>query len=100
MFTSTCRHIRECHCAKEGGSFVCRYGYNGVCSSLPLEGVSDQDYEDHVLKHHAFTMHAKGREVLMRVDWFAGCVRIFRRLCKGGREVQIRVMYCHSSSSE
>lgn len=39
---------------------MCRYGYNGVCSSLPLEGVSDQDYEDHVLKHHAFTMHAKG----------------------------------------
>lgn len=53
------KHIRECHCAKEGGSFVCRYGYNGVCSSLPLEGVSDQDYEDHVLKHHAFTMHSK-----------------------------------------
>nr|XP_045625589.1 vacuolar protein sorting-associated protein 54-like [Procambarus clarkii] len=54
------RHIRDCHCAKEGGSFVCRYGYNGVCSSLPLEGVSDQDYEDHVLKHHAFTMLSKG----------------------------------------
>ncbi|KAG7177534.1 Vacuolar protein sorting-associated protein 54-like 1 [Homarus americanus] len=54
------RHIRDCHCAKEGGSFVCRYGYNGVCSSLPLEGVSDQDYEDHVLKHHAFTMLNKG----------------------------------------
>nr|XP_053640278.1 vacuolar protein sorting-associated protein 54-like [Cherax quadricarinatus]XP_053640279.1 vacuolar protein sorting-associated protein 54-like [Cherax quadricarinatus] len=54
------KHIRDCHCAKEGGSFVCRYGYNGVCSSLPLEGVSDQDYEDHVLKHHAFTMLSKG----------------------------------------
>ncbi|XP_037784304.1 vacuolar protein sorting-associated protein 54-like isoform X1 [Penaeus monodon] len=54
------KHIRECHCTKEGGSFVCRYGYNGVCSSLPLEGVSDKDYEDHVLKHHAFTMFSKG----------------------------------------
>lgn len=54
------KHLRECHCTKEGGSFVCRYGYNGVCSSLPLEGVSDQDYEDHVLKHHAFTMFNKG----------------------------------------
>lgn len=55
------RHLRECHCTKEGGSFVCRYGYNGVCSSLPLEGVSDQDYEDHVLKHHAFAMFSKSK---------------------------------------
>lgn len=36
----------------EGGSFVCRYGYNGVCSSLPLDGVSDKDYEAHVEKYH------------------------------------------------
>lgn len=60
LYIKHCRHIRECHCTKEGGSFVCRYGYNGVCSSLPLEGVSDKDYEDHVLKHHAFTMFSKG----------------------------------------
>jgi hypothetical protein len=33
---------------------VCRYGANGVCSSLPVEGVSDKDYEDHVLKHHVY----------------------------------------------
>ena len=46
------RHLREFHCTKEGGSFVCRYGQNGVCPSLPLEGVSDQDYEDHVAKDH------------------------------------------------
>ncbi|KAK4307536.1 hypothetical protein Pmani_020683 [Petrolisthes manimaculis] len=57
--TDFIKHLREQHCSKEGGSFVCRYGYNGVCSSLPLEGVSDQDYEDHVLKHHAFTMFSK-----------------------------------------
>jgi vacuolar protein sorting-associated protein 54 len=25
-----------------------------VCSSLPVEGVSDEDYEDHVYKHHVF----------------------------------------------
>jgi vacuolar protein sorting-associated protein 54 len=31
---------------------VCRYGYNGVCSSLPLDGVSDKDYEAHVEKYH------------------------------------------------
>jgi vacuolar protein sorting-associated protein 54 len=36
----------------EGGSFVCRYGYNSVCSSLPVDGVSDKDYEAHVEKYH------------------------------------------------
>ena len=25
---------------------------NGVCPSLPLEGVSDRDYDDHVIKDH------------------------------------------------
>lgn len=25
-----------------------------MCSSLPVEGVSDEDYEDHVYKHHVF----------------------------------------------
>ncbi|XP_064484279.1 vacuolar protein sorting-associated protein 54-like [Ornithodoros turicata] len=45
-------HLRQQHCSKEGGSFVCRYGKNDVCTSLPVEGVSDKDYEDHVLKHH------------------------------------------------
>ncbi|KAH9376025.1 hypothetical protein HPB48_005669 [Haemaphysalis longicornis] len=45
-------HLRERHCTKEGGSFVCRYGDHDVCSSLPLEGVSDEDYEAHVSKHH------------------------------------------------
>ncbi|CAL4127813.1 unnamed protein product, partial [Meganyctiphanes norvegica] len=54
------RHLRSSHCSKEGGSYVCRYGYNGVCSSLPLEGVSDKDYEDHVVKHHTLTMYNKG----------------------------------------
>ncbi|CAH0389863.1 unnamed protein product [Bemisia tabaci] len=49
-------HLREIHCSKEGGSFVCRYGENGVCSSLPVEGVSDEDYERHVYKHHALTI--------------------------------------------
>lgn len=44
--------MREKHCTVEGGSFVCRYGYNGVCSSLPLDGVSDKDYENHVEKYH------------------------------------------------
>lgn len=45
-------HLRRQHCAKEGGSFVCRYGRNRVCPSLPVEGVSDKDYEAHVEKHH------------------------------------------------
>lgn len=45
-------HLRQLHCTKEGGSFVCHYGKNGVCPSLPVEGVSDKDYEDHVRKNH------------------------------------------------
>lgn len=48
----TDRHLRDDHCSQEGGSFVCRYGYNGVCTSLPVEGVSDRDYEDHVARNH------------------------------------------------
>ncbi|XP_059162302.1 vacuolar protein sorting-associated protein 54-like [Physella acuta] len=46
------QHLRDFHCSKEGGSYVCRYGMNGVCPSLPLEGVSDRDYDDHVIKDH------------------------------------------------
>ncbi|XP_055593083.1 vacuolar protein sorting-associated protein 54 [Uranotaenia lowii] len=46
------RHLRQHHCTVEGGSYVCRYGYNGVCSSLPLDGVSDRDYEMHVHRCH------------------------------------------------
>ncbi|BES94082.1 Vacuolar protein [Nesidiocoris tenuis] len=46
------RHLRDQHCTQEGGSYVCRYGDNGVCWTLPVEGVSDSDYEKHVLRHH------------------------------------------------
>ncbi|XP_028414316.1 vacuolar protein sorting-associated protein 54-like, partial [Dendronephthya gigantea] len=53
------RHLRSEHCSKEGGSFVCLYGWNGVCPSLPVEGVSDADYEDHVEKHHVGTSFAR-----------------------------------------
>ncbi|EDW78073.1 uncharacterized protein Dwil_GK24205 [Drosophila willistoni] len=45
-------HLRNRHCSKEGGSYVCRYGFNGVCASLPLDGVSDRDYDAHVAKYH------------------------------------------------
>ncbi|XP_018370917.1 PREDICTED: vacuolar protein sorting-associated protein 54 [Trachymyrmex cornetzi] len=45
------RHLRDQHCSREGGSFVCLYGYNGVCTSLPVEGVSDKDYIAHAMKH-------------------------------------------------
>lgn len=50
-----CFHLRNFHCSKEGGSYVCRYGVNDVCPSLPLEGVSDKDYEDHVARDHVYT---------------------------------------------
>lgn len=52
VFFSFVRHLRDKHCTREGGSFVCRYGYKGVCASLPLDGVSDRDYEAHVMKYH------------------------------------------------
>ncbi|XP_055950284.1 vacuolar protein sorting-associated protein 54-like [Argiope bruennichi] len=48
-------HLRQNHCKKEGGSYVCCYGKNNICGSLPLEGVNDQDYEFHVVKHHVLT---------------------------------------------
>jgi len=47
-------HLRQFHCSKEGGSFVCHYGKHGVCQSLPLEGVNSKDYENHVEKVHIF----------------------------------------------
>ena len=55
------RHLRSEHCTKEGGSFVCRYGRNGVCPSLPVEGVSDVDYEAHVEKHHVGSSLGNGK---------------------------------------
>ncbi|KAJ8309174.1 hypothetical protein KUTeg_014048 [Tegillarca granosa] len=53
-----CRHLRDYHCSKEGGSFMCKYGANNICPSLPLEGVSDRDYENHIVKDH---VHMKRR---------------------------------------
>lgn len=44
--------MRERHCTREGGSYVCHYGYKGVCASLPVDGVSDRDYEAHIIKYH------------------------------------------------
>ena len=51
-----CRHLRDVHCTKEGGSYVCKYGPTGVCPSLPVDGVSDKDYEDHVARDHVAGM--------------------------------------------
>lgn len=31
---------------------IYRYGLNGVCQMLPVEGVSDEDYEKHIRKCH------------------------------------------------
>ena len=49
-----CQHLRDFHCSKEGGSYVCHYGMNGVCPSLPIDGVNDKDYDDHVARDHVF----------------------------------------------
>lgn len=40
------------HSTQEGGSFVCKYGRNNVCPSLPIDGVNQDDYENHVEKCH------------------------------------------------
>ncbi|XP_071860151.1 VPS54 subunit of GARP complex scat [Bombus fervidus] len=53
------RHLRDQHCSREGGSFVCLYGYNGVCTSLPVEGVSDKDYIAHATKHATMQQQRK-----------------------------------------
>ena len=52
--SSCSSHLRSAHCSREGGSFVCLYGENQVCSSLPVEGISDIDYEQHIYNHHVF----------------------------------------------
>uniref|UniRef100_A0A1I8GFH4 Vacuolar protein sorting-associated protein 54 n=1 Tax=Macrostomum lignano TaxID=282301 RepID=A0A1I8GFH4_9PLAT len=46
-------HLRSAHLTIEGGSYLCRYGPNSVCRYQPMEGVSERDYELHVLRHHA-----------------------------------------------
>lgn len=64
------QHLRDDHCSKEGGSYVCRYGNNNVCCSLPIEGVSDEDYEAHVLKHHvALNQEDLKTENISRTDY-------------------------------
>ena len=68
FFVQFIRHLRKDHCSREGGSFVCLYGYNGVCTSLPVEGVSDKDYEDHVVKHHIKIMDFK--DIGLFFIWF------------------------------
>lgn len=57
------RHLRDKHCSVEGGSFVCRYGYNGVCSSLPVDGISSTDYEAHIIKYHGTSLSKEQAEV-------------------------------------
>lgn len=57
------RHLRTKHCTQEGGSFVCRYGENSVCCTLPIEGVSDTDYERHVVRHYAAKNKPGSRKV-------------------------------------
>lgn len=42
---------------------MCHYGENNVCNTLPVEGVSDTDYERHVAKHHATKNMSASRKV-------------------------------------
>ncbi|XP_047133571.1 vacuolar protein sorting-associated protein 54 isoform X1 [Hydra vulgaris] len=45
-------HLKNLHCGKEGGSFVCQYGRNNVCSILPIEGANEKEYLTHIEKVH------------------------------------------------
>ena len=56
-----CQHLRDFHSTREGGSYICHYGPNNVCPSLPVEGVSDRDYEDHVARDHVPSIHSSTR---------------------------------------
>lgn len=46
---------------------MCRYGGNGVCASLPLDGVNDRDYDAHVLKYHVH--QSEGEEAKKEPPW-------------------------------
>ncbi|XP_039284111.1 vacuolar protein sorting-associated protein 54 isoform X1 [Nilaparvata lugens] len=57
------KHLGEKHCTREGGSFVCRYGDNRVCCTLPVEGVNGADYEQHIHRHHVANNNHPRRKV-------------------------------------
>ncbi|XP_039284112.1 vacuolar protein sorting-associated protein 54 isoform X2 [Nilaparvata lugens] len=66
LFFPSCfadRHLGEKHCTREGGSFVCRYGDNRVCCTLPVEGVNGADYEQHIHRHHVANNNHPRRKV-------------------------------------
>lgn len=66
-FAICSRHLRDQHCSREGGSFVCLYGYNEVCTSLPVEGVSDKDYIAHATKHAVMQQQRKSNGQLSEI---------------------------------
>ena len=45
-------HLSTSHVSVEGGSYICRYGENNICSACPGVGVSQVDYNNHVTRHH------------------------------------------------
>jgi len=45
-------HLASCHSTAEGGSHICRYGDNGICSACPGVGISMADYTAHCYRHH------------------------------------------------
>lgn len=59
-------HLRMAHCVKEGGSFICKYGRNNVCPSLPVEGVHEKDYANHVEKVHIF-LNGRAKNIQLKV---------------------------------
>lgn len=56
-------HLKMVHCRKEGGSYICTYGPNSLCKTLPLEGVCSKDYDTHILRFHVAIMGQVSFEV-------------------------------------
>ena len=52
---------------------MCRYGVNGVCPSLPVDGVSDRDYEDHVARDHVSSVHSSQSSKMSSKRGNRGC---------------------------
>ncbi|KHJ42174.1 Vps54-like protein [Trichuris suis] len=48
--------------AKQGSYLKAKYGPYSTCSALPVEGVSDEDYEEHVKKVHLAVVPTDGGE--------------------------------------
>ena len=52
-------HLRSRHCARDRALFICKYGEKGVCSSSASDGITGEDYDNHIARDHAINMDGK-----------------------------------------